>query len=333
MSEDRIKWFKKCIKEDKVLDFPLMSESERQVAEGEIVLGKIYFKDNTWYLPEETSDGATFGGPFLMSDRRSDRKFVKYTGGKNSFEFNSKKPEEIPKDHKDYNWIKYCFDNETNISKEEWEKLMSPKVEIGKVYEVTYNSGTKCIVSVNSSNDQYFHGDYFNPSSDHVFDGAWYYNQVTAKLVEDQEYWLANFKNKEIKYRYANVVYDLESMSYNPENHLFGMFTWSDTPQGDIYWREICDRGQTKESKYYLAQMKAQYEKSQQDQSPQETRNWLGEDLTIDQLLDKLDRDSVAYLDIISEGGHEIARLRQEINDLNNKLSESKIIRWIRKII
>ena len=152
-------------------------------------------------------------------------------------------------------------------------------------------------------------------------------------MVEDQEYWLANFENKEIRYKHADVVYDLEDMDYTPLTQLADIFIWDNSPQGYDYWSEVNEEGQTKESKYYLAQMKAQYEKSQQDQSPQETRNWLGEDLTIDQLLDKLDRDSSMYLDTISKGGQKIKRQRQEIDELNNKLSESKIMKLIRKII
>ena len=365
MSEDRIKWFNKCLKEDKVLDFPLMSESERQVAEGEIVLGKIYFKDDTWYLPEETSDGVTFGGPFLMLDYKSDRRFVKYEGGKNSFEFTSKKPEELEEDHEDYSWIKYCFDNETNISKEEWEEMF-PKIEIGKVYEVTYNSSkSQCLVLVDRLYNKSFKGDYFyslSSSPQYSTKGVWWYDCVTFKLVEDQEYWLANFENKEIsntadlfslfdqrearsiaaeineevKYKYSDVVYDLESMDYTPPTQLADVFIWNNSPQGYDYWRKVDLQGHTEESKYYLAQMKAQYEKSQQDQSPQETRDWLGESLTIDQLRGKLfdiNEQSSRYWGIVCDKESEIRILKQEIDDLNNKLSESKIMKFIRKIV
>ena len=339
MSEDRIKWFNKCLKEDNVLNFPLMSESERQVAEGEIVLGNIYWNDDvrSWCLPEETSHNSNFGGPFLYAGGS----FYKNAGHRGSFRLGKKDVTEIVEGHEDYSWIRYCFDNETNTSKEEWEKLVSTKVEVGKVYEVTYKCGTgTVVVLVNQKTDKYFHGDYFNPDYpdiplDH---GTWSYEETTVELVEDQEYWLANFENKEIKYKYANVVYDLESMVYDPlQNGLSSMFVWDSTPQGGSYWSEIHCEGNTEESEYYLAEMKAQYEKSEpQDQTPQETRDWLGESLTIDQLRGKLfdiNEQSSRYWGIVCDKESEIRILKQEIDDLNNKLSQNKIMKLIRKIV
>ena len=131
-------------------------------------------------------------------------------------------------------------------------------------------------------------------------------------------------------------MYDLESMDYTPPTQLADVFIWNNSPQGYDYWRKVDLQGHTEESKYYLAQMKAQYEKSQQDQSPQETRDWLGESLTIDQLRGKLfdiNEQSSRYWGIVCDKESEIRILKQEIDDLNNKLSESKIMKFIRKIV
>ena len=158
------------------------------------------------------------------------------------------------------------------------------------------------------------------------------------ELAEDQEYWSSCFENKEIKYKYSNVVYDLESMVYDPlQNGLDAMFVWDSSPQGHDYWCKIRDKGHTEESKYYLAEMKAQYEKSEpREQTPQETRDWLGESLTIDQLRGKLfdiNEQSSRYWGIVCDKESEIRILKQEIDDLNNKLSENKIMKLIRKIV
>lgn len=81
----------------------------------------------------------------------------------------------------------------------------------------------------------------------------------------------------------------------------------------------------------------AQYEKSQQqEQTPQETRDLQGNQLTSGQphgeFID-MNEQLCKYLDIIYERNSEIKRLKQEILDLNNKLSQNKITSWIRKIV
>lgn len=121
MSEERIKWFDKCIEVEEVLSFPMK--------ESKIKLGNIYWNESvsTWCMPLKSDGTSDYGGPFIQSDYKGGFEYITWTGDYcNCFSLDADN-ELINESHEDYKWIKYCFDNETYVCKEKFKGSVPKK--------------------------------------------------------------------------------------------------------------------------------------------------------------------------------------------------------------
>ena len=284
-TQEEINWIKVCKQKGQYMDKreafkdigKELSVSEQHVESGEIKLGSIYWHPEveSYCIPRKTSDDEGFSGEFFQECIAWG-----YDNCENAFDLRN--VEEITPEHADFPWISHCFKNKTYISKEEFENMNtkegSTKFEVGKVYKTP--SESRIIYAADDG--------YTAKGEGLIF--GYNYEENTKLILSDlslepeQEYWTACINAKEVldkeeweksQYKYADVVYDFGRMDsdgyfkldfdaciedHKCLNSLQKGFQWKNTPQSYDFWYAINRTGHTKESIYYLEQMKSQYQ-------------------------------------------------------------------------